>query len=353
MTLLLAVLMGCGGAADPELKPYKDALDAWEEGERLLEAGEPESAQAAFAKARSHRPDDPVLASWEAMALAEQGETEAAVEVLDEVLDSHPGYAEARYNRASYLVRLGENEAAAEDLKQAIDDGARRSREVNLDPDFEAVLGTPEFSFLPLAALNVGVEHPPASVFWGTEFPVRFRIGGAGTGPIGITAEKLSGPVELLRVAENEAPSTAGLFRDITYTFRAAGKGTFEMGPLHVWAGERRVAVAGFSLELTAPPDKPMPIDLRPISLKTPQELAAAHPSPSARRLGTELVVHVGHGDRVDTTPTLDRADAIPYRMTERNQPIGVLWRYIDAPAEPIEVRVHRSGRLVLDARVD
>ncbi len=358
MIVLLWALVGCfGDGGDPALRPYKTALDAANEGEALLAADDPMAAAESFARAREARPDDPVLAAWQAHALAEAGENDEAIELLDEVLTTHPGFAEARYNRAAYTVRMGDEELyedAAADLQRAIDDGARRPRDVLEDPDFEDVIGRAEFAFLPSATLTVGVEVADGPVFWGSDLHVRLRILGAGEGPIGVTAEEPAGPVELVRVVEDTAPSTEGPFRDVRFTFKVRGAGVFESGRLHVWAAGRRTEVSPFRVELTAPPGREEPeSELRAVSFTTPRELAGGA-EPSARRSDDgSLLVHARTGARIITKPALPLSEAVPYEIRDRNQPASIVWRWWTPPAGPISVKVREKGKMTLDVTVD
>ena len=85
--------------------------------------------------------------AWHARALAADGQLEPAVELLERVLRVHARFAEARYNRAAYLARLGRLDEAGPELARALADGAARSRQAMVDPDFAPHLDHPAFAF--------------------------------------------------------------------------------------------------------------------------------------------------------------------------------------------------------------
>lgn len=338
MRWLVLLLAGCGGP-DADLVAQRRALDAWREGEVLLRS-DPEAAVQSFAAALDAMPeDDANLRVWLAEALAASGDLESAVEQLDEALRLQPGSGTALYNRAAFQARLGERDAAADDLRAALSTGVRTPQQALLDPDFAGWSDDPRLAFLPIEALQVSVDAPEHPVFWGTELAVRLRVVGAGDTPLSVTAERFEGPVELVRVVENVAPSTAGALRDLTYTFRAVGEGSTHLGPLHVWSGERRASVPELRIETTAPPTRTAPSNTGLRDLPSPQELAGGHALGDVWRVGDEVRVMHRAAEHVVIEPSGPRA-TWELRRSGQSQ-----WMLTRALVGASDARVQVSGR--------
>lgn len=337
---LFGALMAC--SSDPELERTRDALDAWERGVALLEEGDPASAQVAFSEAKSHRPEDALLLAWEGKAAADGGHLEVAVQLLDEALRMHPGLVEARYNRAAYLARLGKPVDSARELKRALSDGARPARDVLQDPDFKPFLEHAAFDFLPVDALSVAVEYPTETVFWGSECEILFRVGGADeVEPIGVTAEVGSGPIALRYVVEDTVLSTDGPIRDLRWTYKVVGAGTVNLGPFHVWVGNRKTMVKAIQFETLAPPDKVAPTPEVHV-LSTPRELLARMEPPSVRLSPTGLLVVTEPGDHVQVE---NNPPYVRYEIREKSQVKWILYQYPQA----IHATVKRRGKVVYE----
>lgn len=350
MVRALVILVALGGCkrADPNLVAVREALQAWEEGVAALEAGDPAEARERFAEAREHRPDDVLLAAWEAKAIADAGAPAAAVTMLDPVITARPDFAEARYNRAAYKARLGiDAEEVAADLRQAIEDGARRSREVLDDPDFAAYLDEPAFDFLPENALSIAVEAPESPVFWGSEFDVRLRVVGAGTQPIGVTAEAVTGPVELVRAVDESSPSTQGTFRDLTWTWRVVGAGAITFGPFHAWVGETRETLPVVALQAAAPPGREPPEGPRVLAFQTPSEVLGKANVPSGRVVEGDLLVAYQPGDRVVIEPA-PKVPPVRYEKREGSRTVWIVDRYQQA-GDRRQVTITRGGQAVFE----
>jgi len=349
-TLLLLVLLSGCKRPDPELVAMHEALEAWERGVAQLEAGNPEAARRSFLEAQSHRPDDALLVAWEAEAAAEAGDLEVAATLLDRALVLSPGFAEARYNRAAYWARLGRPvEEVAAEVHQAVQDGACRSRDVLQDPDFQDLLDDPSFDFLPSQPLTIAVEAPESTVFWGSEFGIRFRMAGAESTPIAVTAENAEGPVQLLSVIDDANPSTQGTFRDLTWTFRVVGAGRAHFGPFHAWVGERRSTVEDVWVETAAPMGKETPPEEeRLIDFRTPMEVAGRAEIPSARWVDGELLVGFAPGDRVVIEPQ-PAASPVQYEQRERSKAKWILLRYPGVAPGEAKVTIQRAGRTVYE----
>jgi tetratricopeptide (TPR) repeat protein len=259
--MFLMVVLACT-TGDPEQMATREAVAAFREGREALEA-DPEAALASFRQARDHRPFDPVLRAWEAMAVARTGDLEAAVAILDELIAADPRFAEARYNRAAWLARLGRLDEAGEELRRALALGAAREREAMTDPDFFPHLDHPAFAFLPDDMLLVAVEAPEGTAFWGSEVAVRFRVLGTGGHPVRIDAERTLGPLVLTSVREDAHQSSEGPARDLRYTFRVVGAGPIDAGPFTVHAGRWSKTVPPMRLQAEAPEGRAAPADLR------------------------------------------------------------------------------------------
>lgn len=353
----LALLWACSSRPDPALAPLHDAVVAWDEGIALLDKGDAAGARERFAIARTHRPGDVLLAAWEAKALADLGQLDEAIARMDDVLAAAPGFAEARYNRAAWRVRRGDHleeggvTEIADELHRAIAEGAASSRAVLDDPDFAELVGRPEFDFLPEEPLTVAVEAPEGTVFWGSEFAVRFRIAGAGDGPIGVTAENVQGPLQLVSVIDDRNPSTQGTFRDLTWTFRVLGAGDVLLGPFHAWTGDLRTVIDPISLTAAAPEGKVAPDPLPAYDFQTPSERAGRALAPSARVDDDGLSIMYVPGDRVVIDPPL-AGEPVRYELRERSRTRWTLDHYRGAGTDGVRVKVMRGGYAVFDEAV-
>ncbi|MEZ4321414.1 MAG: tetratricopeptide repeat protein [Myxococcota bacterium] len=345
--MIALVLLACSGG-DPELGGQKRALDAWIVGRDALEAGDPVRAADAFAKAHDAEPDDPLLEAWQARALADQGELEAAVALLHDVLVRAPRFAEARYNRAAYLARLGRLEEAGPELARAIDDGAARSREAMVDPDFVPHLADPAFAFLPDEMLIVALDAPSGTLFWGSEATVRLRIVGAQGAPVTIEAAELSGPLELVSAVEDVVDSTEGPVRDVSWTFKVRGAGEAVLGPFTVRSGPWSSQVRAVRFPMTAPPGKGLTDGAPPLSLALPTEVGVGLEVPGVRYEAGVLDVKSLPNDRVRITPK-PTGSPVRYELRDRSRPSWVVQRHV-LPAAP-EVVVQRGTEVVLESR--
>ncbi len=345
--IALCLLAACARTQeDPSLEAVRSAVQAWERGVAALEAGRPVDAQAAFAEALAHR-DDPLLRAWQAKALADAGDLDGAIARVDAALADAPTLGEARYNKAAWLARRGaEPEVVAVELRRALRDGARPAREVLADPDFRAYLGHDALAFLPTQVLSIAVESPESTVFWGSEFTLRFRIAGAGADPVAVTAERGAGPAILLGVIDDAMPSTEGTFRDLSYTYRVLGAGEVTLGPFHAWAGDRRAAVGAITIPTAAPPGKAPTTELPELlDLRTPKEVVGRSAIPSIRVLDGDLVIAHQPGDRVEVTPPAV-LPPVHYQHRERGKTQWEAWLY--RGAGDAKVRITRAGAVIL-----
>jgi len=341
--MLILWLVACGG--DPELRAQRNAITAWREGKAALESGDAEGALERFESARTHQPDDPVVAAWVASAHAKNGDLEGAVEGLGGVLESSPHFAEARYNRAAYLARLGRLDEAGAELSWALDDGAARARQAMVDPDFAPHLEHPAFAFLPDEMLLVALDAPSEALFWGSEATVRFRIVGGLGAPATLDAEQLQGPIELISAAEDVVESSEGLVRDLSWTYKVRGAGEVLLGPFTVHSDPWTAEVRAVAFPATAPPGKSVPQGLPALSFDTPTTVAAGLQPPAVRYINGVLDVMTAPGDRVRIDPPPTAAPVI-FELNDRSKPVWKLARYrVDKRPR---VRVMRGAEQVL-----
>jgi len=318
------------------------ALAHTDRAQALLSDGKVAEATAELERAHQELPDDPVITAWLARSVAVQGDLVRAIDLLARVVAARPDFAVARYNRAAYLARAGRIDEAAPELERAIRDGAAPARDVLDDPDFAPWLEHPALSFLPSAALSVGVERPEGAVFWGSELVVELRVHGAGERPLDVTAARAVGPVRLVRVSEDFADSTDGPSRSIAYALRVDGAGGFDVEGLSVSAGGREGSARPFVAQLAAPPGRTAPpttVDLRAPS-------AALRDMPVgvlAVRRGDDVWVHLEPGERLDTLPEVLSDARVPYLLHKRGVLVASAWRLTGAP--PNLMVIARRGR--------
>lgn len=333
----LLLLLACS-RGDPELRAQKHAMDAWHEGQEALAAGDADRAIAAFARAREAQPDDPLLAAWQARAMAADGDLDGAVDLLGIAVATHPRFAEARYNRAAYLARLGRLEEAGPELARAIEDGAARSREAMVDPDFAPHLDDPAFAFLPDEMLLVALDAPSGTLFWGSDATLRLRVVGGQGAPATVEAEELSGPIELVSVVEDVVESTEGPVRDLSWTFKVRGEGEAVLGPFTVRSGPWSSRVRAVRFPTTAPPGKGVPDGAPALSLPVPSDVAGSLETPGIRYGEGVLDVKTGPQDRVTITPR-PPGSPVRFELRDRSKAVWVMQRYAVEGRPEVEIR--------------
>lgn len=94
----------------------------FERGNKLLGAGDPTAAEAAFRRALDDEPDNPDHKSQLALSLAEQGKHADALALLRETLKDHPAHAASRWYLGAVLHRTGDMRNAASALEAALPD---------------------------------------------------------------------------------------------------------------------------------------------------------------------------------------------------------------------------------------
>ena len=229
--LWLWLVLGACDRPTAEHRELSGALDAWRQGAERLEQGDHAGAREAFRKGLAQREDDTLLLAWDARAAAVGGDLDGAIRQSRRVLKGDPDFAQVRYNLAAYLARTGALDEAGAELRVALELGARPSRDVLQDPDFQPHLRHPAFAFLPVAGLVVAVEHPSGPVFWGSQAIITLRISGVGGHPVMVDAPTATGPIELVGVVEDRIRSTDGYAVDLRWRFKVLGAGWGDLGP--------------------------------------------------------------------------------------------------------------------------
>lgn len=338
-------LLACG-LGDPELESASAALAAWEAGNGAMEQGRPAEALQAFRRARESRPDDLVLAAWEAEALAQTGDPAAAAEQMLHILQVRNNFPEGRYHLAGWLVKLGRHREASEQLKRAIDQGGYSVRDVADDPAFSEIVGHPDYPFIPPSPLTVAVDGPGAAMFWGSELSLRFRVLGAGHPPIRVEAPPVQAPLQLLSVMEDDGLAADGPLRDVTWTWRVVGAADTLVGPVQVVAGPRRTTLDAISLVTTAPPGKAA--TMLPLELALPSVKAGDHQPPAAWTDAGRFYVLSRPQDKVELSPV------IPTIRYEHRTLSKVDWLMVSGALDDraVSVKIQDAGSVLLEARL-
>lgn len=342
--MLVAFVLACGTAApppDPELARLRRAVTAWEAGERALAAGDPTAAARAFTEARQARPEDPLLAAWEARALAASGQSAEAIALLDRALRARPSEALLRYNLAALLARDGQLDRAGEELRRALEAGARPSREVLGDPDFQPHLGHPAFAFLPAHALDLRLSAPETTVFLGSEFEVEARVLGAEQAALRVEASP-TGPAALVRAVEDVAPTPEGALRGLRWTLRASGAGAWRSGPIRVRAGSDQAVHDGLSVPLAAP-DERAPAGEGMPGLPVPSGVIGAREAPAVWSEAGWLYALGSADATLERPPGLLWPAPLTLETQERGQRTAIVWAW-PAPSGPVRLRVRTAG---------
>lgn len=277
VTVALGVSLACGGDGPPDdVVSAGRAVQAWRAGYSALEKGHGVEAAAAFAEARAVRPDDGLLAAWEARAWLERGELEKAGEALDAAIAKAPELGGARYLRAR-LRASSDPEGAVEDLAAALRAKTVTRHQARRDPALAPLVGHPAASFLPADPLGVTVEVPTESVFRGSEVEIRLTVQGlVPERPLGLSLG-VDGPVSLARVEVREvADMTGEPGRAWTWTLHVDGG-----GPVRIRVGE--VSHDGATLPIPGGAFDALgdPAPSRSLTLPDPRRIHGAHPVPS------------------------------------------------------------------------
>lgn len=324
MTLL--ALLGC---ADEAMKPYAQALDAYEEGAAALDAGRPADAVEAFARARKADPRSASLVLWEAKALADAGRLADADAALSALIREEPTLAQAWYNRAAWRVRAGRVDEAAVDLKEALRLGARSAIQAAADPDFAAVRGQGPFAaLLPPAPLVALAKAPEGAVFVQSDLPIDVYVEALPDAELALT--RLAGDpgcLRLARIVEDDRDVPGSRLARVTLTFRGEGPCGGPVGPFRVAAGADVFEVPAVEVKVEAPPGAPeAPAPPLPGALPLPGQLVAEDARWVARRV-EDGVVAVGRADRTPLGNGRRPDVVLEWRVEGQTRAAGGWWR--------------------------
>jgi len=326
----------------------KEVLQQWERGYGYYEEARFEEAVQAFSQAVAVQPEDALLRSWYAAALASAGNLDEAIAQLEKVVNSTGDVALAQYNLASYLARADRKEEAAKHLKRALQDGARLSWQAAGDDDFSDLLQDEAFSFLPDSPLVVTFTGPAGDLFTGAEFMVEMRVIGAASEVVSIERGVLPKGLELLSVVEDSWPSVEGLVRQISWKLRVCAWGSYTLGKLHVKTPSAQTTVQGSQLVVlgdAAVPTRACGFERR---LQTVEQVAA--------QLAEKLsVLHEGEDWWVKFTPdqlltvqtTLQSPGPIVYERRDRGQTLWTVRQLRPARNQPLKATLRRGEVLV------
>ncbi|MBN2798019.1 MAG: tetratricopeptide repeat protein [Deltaproteobacteria bacterium] len=334
---LLALLAGCGASPDPELAQQREVLDLWERGSQQL-AQRSGDLGLADLTAAAERQGGPVLAAWEASALARSGREEEALDLLTQVVRQNPDFYQARYNRAAILAHTERLEESALELERALEDGGLRPGEVLEDPDFAAVLDDPSFAFLPDDVLDVRTELSPGPLFVGGLWVLAVELDADPGQVVAVTAPRVMAPLRCLGGQETQRSDGR---RRLEWVFRVTSGGSFTLGPLALRVGERTVQLPARSVRTLAP--EGWVGDLSPLSLTSSSAGLGAHPLPSAWRTDGAIWAALPPGSAIRAEGPTPGAVCLDYR--EQDLLIWRLCRY--QRWEPDALRIERGGELL------
>lgn len=321
---MLILLLAC---SDPQLDPYRAALDAWRQGRDALEAGRPAEAVDHFVRARAHDPRSPALALWEARARADAGDLPGAERVLDAAVVATPELAAAWYNRAAYRARQGHLDAAAADLEVALARGAASPFTAAADPDFAPHLDHPGLArLLPPAPLVARVEGPEGAVWVDGQVEVRLQVHGlAAPAPTLRFPEAPPAGIALQRVVEDDRVEGEVATRALTLWYRASAPALARVGPFVVQAGSAQLVLDPVTVKVEGPPRPLPPPAPHPAELPLPSALAPLAEDWTARRVAGGVCA-LGRPDEAVTADGQPPAVELEWRVAGQTRARGGWW---------------------------
>lgn len=332
-------LTACGG--DPVLDPIAEALEAYDVGRAALARGDRQAARAAFAEARTHQPDDPTLAAWEAWAVAEDGDPMGALGLLDAGLGRWPAAVDLRMHRAALRARSGDLTGAGADLRALYAAGALHPRDAAADPDLALLASHPETrALVPAPALAIQGQGEAGAVLLGDTWTVEVELRTPADQPVALSVP----PLDLLRleavVEERLSDEGRDAWRRVRVTFRAIRPGAAELGPIAARSGAAAGELAALPVEIvTLPGRSEQPVGPTWSTLPLASALGAADPTPSVAEVGGLTVV---------TAP----ADARVEFAWAGPEPVGAVRVELRADARSVLQRwvvpVHPAGRVTV-----
>lgn len=321
---MLILLLAC---ADPELDPYREALESWERGRLALEAGRAGDAATDFARAQELDPRSPTLPLWEARARASAGDLAGAERVLDRLVVAHPELGTAWYNRAAYRARQGQLDAAAADLEVALRREAASPFAAAADPDFAPHAHHPALARLIPPAPLLGLAQGPEGAVW-VDGQVEVRIvlhGLARLRPALRFPEVPPRGLQLLRVVEDDQFQGETATRVVTLWYRALAPADVRLGPFVVVADTHRVVLDPVPVRVEGPP-RPVPDPApHPLELPLPAALAPAREDHAAAR-HPGGVAAMGRPDEPVTADGLPPVVELEWRVGGQTRARGGWW---------------------------
>ena len=350
--MILLLILACG---DPQLREARAALDAYDAGKVLLDAGKPREAAARFGEAALHDQNSPELLAWQAQALSDAGEGSAAIELLTQGLSRFPDDPTLRYNRAAALVHDGALDAAAADLRALYSLGLADPVEVGDDPDFAALQADSRFSDLaPAPQVDLSARGEPGPVLLGDTWTLELSVSARRGELLSIT--DMGEPTGLLRhtrTVEDIASGDARVgSRTLTITWRAVAPGDGTLGPWLVAVGGQSALTPSFPVSVIA---LSRPAILQPDEAGTVysvEALLAPTPAVWAGRLLGRVAARAPADASVTVTPEAGEADADPIRLELRRDGQPEAGASLYRVAGPARVQITRAGASLLDQQV-
>ncbi len=273
----LALSAACG-APSPDLAALSESVARYEAGRAALEAGEASTAAAAFAEARTSRPDDPLLTQWHARALWRSGDVDQAEALLVGLVARHPSVMTARYDLGILKLNRGEPDGA-NDVRAAVDAGVRTAAAAARDPDLAPHLAA--LPFLSAAPLRLVVHVDPAPATVGADVVVTAEVFGVLDAPWSLETPEASGPVEVVYASETVVDD--GETHRLSWVLRANGTGRVSLPAMVVRQGSAEMRAVGGAYEVTssgsASAPAPAPLLALPIPSQQPV-VALPHAAP-------------------------------------------------------------------------
>jgi hypothetical protein len=301
VALLVPLAFAC---RDPQLDPLRDALSAWEEGKRLLEAGDHSGATTAFESAVRLDPSSPSLVIWLSRARFAGADAAGALECLSDHLRSNPRSVAALRERASLLARSGELARAASDLQLLRELGAADPWELAQDADLAALIDNPNWPGLVVAPqvtsfLRTQSDSLLPGDTWLLELAVEAPPGGGSLGLDGSQGLVVESIVE--NVATATPWRTLRLFeirsRATVPRARSAIKAKVDLGGVQGTSNE--LSLEAMSLTSLAPSALPAELATFPL----PSSVDPAWPPLQAHRSGAWVLVPVLPGQQLLSEP--------------------------------------------------
>lgn len=346
--LVLGLVLACS-PSDGGWQAVDRALESWDAGRALLEAGKPEEAVNHFGEALAGDPDNATLWLWKGRALAEMGDEAGAVRAADRALSARPRFVEALYNRACWRARLGELEDAVVDVERVLELGGIDRYTMARDADLDGIRADPDLSSrVPPARLQAYAEADEQSFFVGSWWSVILTV----TLPLGDDALEIEAlgdtkaPLELVRVVEDRIRSGKLMERRLEYVFRVLGAGEGSVGPWRLLGAGLEAEVEPVEFRFLGSPGglNVEWSDLQMVFVASEQRFKGLEET-GAFRLGERVIARGRPGDRLERTD--DGSDLLEIELRREGQPEWLAWEFSTARGHRVAVR--REGALVYE----